>query len=90
VYPNACRAWGISVNALRLWLPVTEERWLAEAREGEPTPWTTAEDMARALLAALEYRDGFQAFTVSGDYEQKLTNVTKAKRLLDWEPLARP
>lgn len=87
---NACRASGMSVNALRLWLPVTEERWLAEAREGEPTPWTTAEDTAWALLAALEYRDGFQAFTISGDYEQRLMNLAKAKRLLDWEPLARP
>ena len=87
---NVCRAWGISVNALRLWLPVTEERWLAEAREGKPTPWTTAEDTARALLAALEYRAGFQAFTISGDYEQRLMSLVKAKRLLDWEPLARP
>ena len=87
---NACREWGMSVNALRLFQPVPEEKWLAEARRGEPTPWTTAGDTARALLAALEYRDGFQAFTISGDYGQKLMNLAKAKRLLDWEPLARP
>lgn len=87
---NACGAWGMSVNALRLFLPVPEEKWLAEARQAEPTPWTTAEDTARAMLAALEYRAGFQAFTISGDYAQKLMSLGKAKRLLDWEPLARP
>ena len=87
---NACREWGMSVNALRLFQPVPEGKWLTEARKGEPTPWTTAEDTARALLAALEYRAGFEAFTISGDYEQKLMNLAKAKRLLGWEPLARP
>jgi len=87
---NACREWRMSVNALRLWLPVPEERWLAEARKGEPTPWTTAEDTARASLAALDYRAGFEAFTISGDYEQRLMSLAKAKRLLNWEPLARP
>ncbi len=85
---SACREWGMSVNALRLYLPVPEEKWLAEAKKG-PTPWTTAEDTARALLAALDYQAGFQAFTISGDHEQKLLSLTKAKRLLDWEPLAR-
>ena len=87
---NACREWGMTVNALRLFQPVSEEKWLAEARRGEPTPWTTAEDTARALLAALEYRAGFEAFTISGDYEQKLMSWAKAKRLLGWEPLGRP
>lgn len=87
---NACRAWGMSVNALRLFRPMSEDKWLAEAGKGEPTPWTTAEDTARALLVALEYRAGFQAFTISGDYEQRLLSLAKAKRLLGWEPLARP
>ncbi len=87
---NACRAWGMSINALRLFLPVPEDKWLAEARQAAPTPWTTAEDTARALLAALEYSAGFQAFTISGDYEQTLMSLAKAKRLLNWEPLARP
>lgn len=27
---------------------------------------------------------------ISGDYEQKLMNMSKAKRMLGWEPLARP
>ncbi len=87
---NACRAWGMNVNALRLFLPVPEDKWRAEATQAAPTPWTTAEDTARALEAALEYQDGFQAFTMSGDYEQKLMSLAKAERLLNWEPLARP
>lgn len=88
---NAAREWGMTVNVLRLCLPISEERWLAETRAGQTTIATTGEDLARAILAALDYRGGgFQAFMISGDYEQKLMNMSKAKRLLDWEPLARP
>lgn len=87
---NAARAWGMNVNALRLCFPISEDEWLSTARLGSPTLATTAGDVARALLAALEYRGGFQAFMISGDYEQKLLNMSKAKRLLGWEPLARP
>lgn len=87
---NAAREWGLHVNALRLCHPTAEEKWLADTRADTPTIATTAEDVARALLAALDYRGGFQAFTISGDYEQKIMNMSKAKRLLGWEPLARP
>jgi nucleoside-diphosphate-sugar epimerase len=87
---NAARQWGMSVNALRLCFPQSKEKWLSEARADVPTMATEAEDVARALLAALEFRAGFQAFTISGDYEQKLMRMEKAKRLLGWEPLARP
>ncbi|BDI30586.1 hypothetical protein CCAX7_26370 [Capsulimonas corticalis] len=90
---DVCRAVsrhrGMSVNALRLYMPVPEDRWREEAVKNQFTPWTTAEDTARAMLAALEYRDGFQAFTISGDYEQRVLNQEKAKRLLDWEPRQR-
>lgn len=87
---SACRTWGMSVNALRLCLPVSEERWHTEVKPGQATIMTTAEDTARALLAALEYRDGFQAFAISGDYNQERMSLEKARRLLGWEPLARP
>src|SRR5579871_1778606 len=87
---EACRAaarrWGMSVNALRLCLPTPREKWLAKTREGVPTIATEASDVARALLAALDYRGpGFQAFMISGDYEQKIMNMSKARRLLNWE-----
>ncbi len=87
----ASRTWGMTINALRLCLPQSEERWLAETKLGTPTIATTAPDLARALLAALEFKGaGFEAFTISGDYEQTCMNMSKARRLLHWEPLARP
>ncbi len=87
---HACRAWGMSVNALRLCFPVPPAKWQEAARGDTPTPSTTAEDTARALLAALEYRAGYEAFTISGDYGQRLLNMGKAESLLGWKPLARP
>ena len=90
VCQNAAREWGMHVNALRLCFPISEEEWLANTRLSTPTIATTATDVARAVLAALEYQGGFQAFMISGDYEQKIMNMSKARRLLGWEPLARP
>ena len=87
---NAVRAWDMSINALRLCHPVSEEQWQEYNRKGQRTCHTTGSDLARALLAAVDYRDGFQAFTVTGDYEQKVAGQEKARRLLNWEPLTRP
>ncbi len=55
-----------------------------------PTLATAGSDVAHALLAALRYRGGFQAFMLSGDYEQRILNMSKAKRYLNWEPVVRP
>jgi len=91
VCQHAARVWGLSVNALRLCLPQEDERWLAETHASTPTIATSASDVASAFLAALAFRGGgFEAFMVSGDYEQKLMNLSKAKRLLGWSPQARP
>lgn len=90
VCKNAWRRWGINVNALRLCHPTAKEVWLEQARKDTPTIATTAEDVGRAMLAGLEFKGGFQTFTISGDYEHKLMNMSKAKQLLTWEPLARP
>jgi nucleoside-diphosphate-sugar epimerase len=87
---NAWQRYGLSVNALRMCHPVSREKWLAQAVAGQASIPTDAADVARLMLAALEYRNGFQAFLTSGDYENKLLNMGKAKRLLGWEPLARP
>lgn len=87
---NAWVQFGMSVNALRLCLPTARNQWLAQARIGHPWIATEAEDVARAMLGALDYRNGFQTFMISGDYENKVMNMGKAKRLLDWEPRARP
>jgi nucleoside-diphosphate-sugar epimerase len=87
---NAWYRYGMSVNALRMCFPTSRENWLAQARLDSPSLATDAEDVARLMLAALEYRNGFQAFLTSGDYANKIMNMDKARRLLGWEPLARP
>jgi nucleoside-diphosphate-sugar epimerase len=87
---NAYRRWAMNINVLRLCLPVPKEKWLKDTHQNTPTIATTAEDVASAILAALELKSGFQAFMISGDYEQKIMNMDKAKQLLNWEPLARP
>ncbi len=87
---NAYQRYSMSINVLRLFYPLGREQWLARAVPGKPTGATDAEDVARAMLAALEYRNGFQTFMISGDYENKIMNMRKARRLLNWEPQARP
>jgi len=87
---NATRLWGMNVNCLRLCLPTAEDKWIRETILGTPTIATAAADVARAITAALAFQGGFQAFMISGDYENKLMNMSKAKRLLGTEPLARP
>jgi nucleoside-diphosphate-sugar epimerase len=86
---NAARLWGMHVNALRLCWPVADDKWPGESAPGSNLP-TAASDVARAIAAALEFRGGFQAFMISGDYENKIMHMDKARRLLGWEPLARP
>jgi nucleoside-diphosphate-sugar epimerase len=87
---NAVKAWGMSVNVLRLCHPLSEEAWQQVATSDQMTCHTTATDLARAILAAVDYRDGFQAFTITGDYQERTGSLAKARRLLNWEPLARP
>ncbi len=87
---NAWLTRGITVNALRLCHPTARAQWLERVVAGTPSILTADEDVARAMAAALTYRNGFQAFMISGDYENKILNMNKAKRLLNWEPLARP
>ncbi|HMO57491.1 MAG TPA: NAD(P)-dependent oxidoreductase [Roseiflexaceae bacterium] len=87
---SAVRAHGMSINVLRLCFPLADADWQAQVRPGEVMLATAATDLARALLAALTYRDGFQAFTISGDHAECVMGMSKARRLLGWAPLARP
>ena len=87
---TACRAWGMSVNVLRLCHPLADTDWYEETRDGQATIAIAASDLARALDAAFIYRAGFQAFTISGDYTERWMSLAKAKERLGWEPLARP
>ena len=82
----------MSLIALRITGPSTREQWL-ERRSQPKDPsvhiwWTDEEDLARAYLAAISVEHtGFDAVFIAGDYEQKEINLSKAKRLLGWEPL---
>jgi len=88
--------WGLSVNVLRLVWPTPDDVWPAwgpwttpkvlHTRDGTPIHATAASDLGRALLAALDHRDGFQLFTISGDESARLWSTAKARRELGWEP----
>jgi nucleoside-diphosphate-sugar epimerase len=95
----AVAQWGLSVNVLRLAWPTPDDvwplwgsRWAAEqpgprrAADGRPIDGTAASDLGRAVCAALEYRDGFQAFTITGDRSARLWSTAKARQLLGWQP----
>ena len=85
---SAWRQWGVGVNALRLCLPGHRKRlWKTLAAEGRQDIHTEASDVARAILAALAHSfGGYQAFMISGDWQQKRMNMSKAKAMLGWEP----
>jgi nucleoside-diphosphate-sugar epimerase len=85
--------YGLSVNVLRLAWPTSDEAWPAWAKiqppirlstpDGTPVQATAASDLAAAVLAALEFRDGFQIFNISGS---RLWSLDKARALLGWSP----
>jgi nucleoside-diphosphate-sugar epimerase len=88
--------YGLSVNVLRLAWPTSDEAWPAWVKwqppvqlstdDGTPIPATAATDLVRAIVAALEFRDGFQIFQVSGDRSGRLWSLDKARTLLGWSP----
>jgi nucleoside-diphosphate-sugar epimerase len=101
---QVCRAatveWGLSVNVLRLAWPTPDELWPAwgkrerprrlRARDGTPIEATAASDLAAAVLAALDHRDGYQVFTISGDRSTGLWSTGRAREVLGWAPRFQP
>jgi nucleoside-diphosphate-sugar epimerase len=90
------RWWDMNLVALRITGPRTRDQYLDERRnpkisyDGSHLYVTDDEDLARAYLAALEAvqvgQGRFDAFFIAGDEGQKEHNLTKAKRVLGWEP----
>lgn len=87
-----CREHDMSIIALRITGPSTRQQWIE--RRGQPKSdhvhvWATdEEDLARAYLAGISVQHtGFDAVFIAGDEQQKEINLSKAKRLLGWEPL---
>jgi nucleoside-diphosphate-sugar epimerase len=93
---EVCRAWvaasapgetARTVTALRLCFPVADEAPAPSEPKFKATTFTRAQDVARAMLAALEYRSGYDVFAISGDVAGSMVSVSKARQLLGWHPL---
>jgi nucleoside-diphosphate-sugar epimerase len=88
--------WGLSVNVLRLAWPTPDHVWpawgapsepeLCHAADGTLIQATAATDLAAALIAALDHRDGYQPFVISGDRSAQLWSTAKARDVLGWTP----
>lgn len=90
------RWWDMNLVALRITGPRTREQYIDE-RRAPRTPYdgsrifvTDEEDLARAYLGALETvqvgKGRFDAFFIAGDEAGEAHNLTKARRVLGWEP----
>ena len=90
------RWWDMNLIALRITGPRTREQFLDERHNpripdvGKPLFVTDEEDLATAYLASLEAiqtgHSRFDAFFIAGDEAEQEHNLSKAKRVLGWEP----
>lgn len=90
------RWFDMNLIALRITGPRERQQYLDERRnprhfEGtHPLYVTDEEDLANAYLAALDAvqvgHGRFDAFFIAGDEKMESHNLTKAKRVLGWEP----
>ena len=78
----------LPIVALRLYHPVSQETWRERHDPTKVDAHTSAPDLARALIAALELdHAGFEVIHTTGDTSGRAYKHEKAKRLLGWEPL---
>src|SRR5207237_8193921 len=88
------RWFDMNLLALRITGPRPREQFLAARRAAAPGEhrlyWTDEEDLARAYLAALDAvqvgHGRFEAIFIAGDEAEEEHNLSKAHRLLGWEP----
>ncbi len=81
------RKHGLPVVILRLFLPVSLERKLSEAPGDTVDCRTSAPDLARALLSALDLApDELHVIHVTGDTSGKAFRHVRSKAILGWEP----
>jgi nucleoside-diphosphate-sugar epimerase len=103
---SVCRAavdrWGLTVTSLRLGWPTPDDTWPAWAvrsspepvvirgADGSQIPALAATDLTRAVLAALDFRRGFEVFHIVGDDgTERFWNLAKARDLLGWRSMRR-
>ncbi len=92
------RWFDMNLIALRITGPRTREQWLEERRhprvypDGSRIYVTDEEDLADAYLRALEAvqigHGRFDAIFIAGDEREQEHNLSKARRLLGWQPRA--
>lgn len=90
------RWFDMNLIALRITGPRTRAQYLDQRHNppsypnNHPLYLTDEEDLARAYLAALDAvqigHGRFESVFIAGDEEEKEHNLSKAKRLLGWEP----
>jgi nucleoside-diphosphate-sugar epimerase len=90
------RWFDMNLIALRITGPRTREQFLAERRAHSEKPvehrlyWSDEEDLARAYLAALQAvqvgHGRFEAIFIAGDEAEEEHNLSKARRVLGWQP----
>lgn len=97
----AATARGLSLVILRLSFPTSDADWPAwkiagrpprriTVADGRPVPGLAASDLAAAMLAALEHRDGQHTYPVAGDTEGIAMDLTPTREGLGWWPAFRP
>ena len=90
VLRHFCERHGLNGFALRLNWPVPNDKWNEAVQKSPGCGATAGDDLARAILAALECEhSGFDAVFITGDHEGRKFNPAKAKRVLGWEPQRR-
>ena len=87
-----CREHQMTITALRITGPSTRRQWLERRTQPKSNPvhiwWTDEEDLANAYLAALSSNHpSFEAIFIAGDEQQQEISLSKAKRILGWQPL---
>jgi len=90
-----CLFHGANVTALRLYRPVSAEKW-HEVRSVEPPhPWskmsTLDRDLARAIRLTLDAGlGGFHVMSICGDWERVVVDCNRARELIGWDPTPWP
>jgi nucleoside-diphosphate-sugar epimerase len=77
---------GSTITALRLCFPTPDDAPAPTEHAFRAATFTRALDVAAAILAAIDYRSGFEAITISGDADERVTPLQRAKDLLGWSP----